>query len=221
MLKKLVDITISLGVIIFFFPIIVLILLLVFITTGESPVFLQERKTSLEKNSIKIIKIRTIRSSNQFLELQKLSPNAFIKISYKKYVPLFCQWLRKTGLDEILQVINVLKGEMSLVGPRPLQEKDLIIIKNRESALYYKRVKINSKPGIAGYWQVYGNRLKGTKNLIELDEKYEKEKSLSLDLNILSKTFLILITATHSDAVMFEDNRPEKSPSKAKTLLIE
>ena len=207
MLKRIIDIILSLLVIIISSPLITLILLLVYLITGENPILIQERKISLDKKFIRIIKIRTIKDSKQFRELEQASDKIFIKKEYREFVPAFCKWLRKTGLDEMLQVINVLKGEMSFAGPRPLLETELIIMKEHEPSYYNRRKAINSKPGITGFWQINGDRLKGTKNLIELDEVYEKKKSFLFDLNILLKTFFIIITASHSDAIVIDNDK--------------
>lgn len=207
MYKRIIDISISLAIIIFFSPFIALILLYVFLITGDTPLFFQERKISLDKRGFKIIKIRTIKNSAQFLELDSHSSEIFIKEGYDKFVPAFCRWLRKSGLDEILQVINILKGEMSFVGPRPILVNDLLNMQKEENEYYQRRAKLNSKPGITGYWQVYGERIKGTKNLIELDERYEKEKSLLFDLKIIARTFLISAAASHSDSIIIEKQK--------------
>jgi len=207
MMKRLIDILVSLCLLILCFPIIAASLFLVLLITGENPVFLQERKISLEKNGFKVIKIRTIKSSDEFKKLEESHKEIFVKTDYEKFVPKFCKWLRKTGLDEILQVINVLKGEMSLVGPRPLPENELILMQMSEPGYYKRRTKINSKPGVTGYWQAFGDRLLGAENLINFDEKYEKEKSFLLDLKIISKTIIISLSASHSDAIIKEKNK--------------
>ncbi len=211
MIKRKIDIIISLAVIIFCFPFVGLILFFIFLLTGNNPLFLQARKISLDRKGFNIIKIRTIKNSKQFLELEKGYNKIFFKKEYEAYVPSFCKWLRKTGLDEILQVINVLKGEMSFVGPRPLLVSDLVIMQKTEPELYSRRSKIKSKPGITGYWQVFGERTKGISNLIELDEKYEKEKSILFDLKIISKTLFVFLTASHSDSIITEKNQNGKS----------
>jgi len=207
MTKRLIDLVLSPIIIVLSIPFIVVILFLVIISTGQFPVIFQERKITLEKKSVQIIKIRTIRNRigvpfSSFKEVERISNNVFIKEEYEMYVPLFCRWLRKSGLDEILQVINVLKGEMSLIGPRPLLEADLEIMQRSDEEYYNRRTKINSKPGITGMWQVYGKRREGTANLIELEEFYEKEKSLLLDMKITLRTILVLLTASHSDSIL-------------------
>ena len=207
MTKRLIDLVLSPIIIVLSIPFIVVILFLVIISTGQFPVIFQERKITLEKKSVQIIKIRTIRNRieipfSSFKEVERISNNVFIKEEYEMYVPLFCRWLRKSGLDEILQVINVLKGEMSLIGPRPLLEADLEIMQRSDEEYYNRRTKINSKPGITGMWQVYGERREGTANLIELEEFYEKEKSLLLDMKITLRTIFVLLTASHSDSIL-------------------
>lgn len=207
MLKRIIDISLSVSIIVFFSPIIALILLYIFLITGDNPVFLQERKISLDKKGFRLIKIRTIRNSKQFIELESKSPDIFIKQGYEKFVPPFCRWLRKSGLDEILQIINVLKGEMSFIGPRPLLIADLVMMQKEENEYYKRRTKLRSKPGITGYWQVFGERIGGFQNLVELDEKYEKEKSFLFDLKIMVRTFLIFATASHSDSIITDKRK--------------
>ena len=207
MTKRLIDLVLSPIIIVLSIPFIVVILFLVIISTGQFPVIFQKRKITLEKKSVQIIKIRTIRNRigipfSSFKEVERISNNVFIKEEYEMYVPLFCRWLRKSGLDEILQVINVLKCEMSLIGPRPLLEADLEIMQRSDEEYYNRRTKINSKPGITGMWQVYGKRREGTANLIELEEFYEKEKSLLLDMKITLRTIFVLLTASHSDSIL-------------------
>ena len=210
MLKRIIDILLSISIIIFCFPFIAIISLFVFLITTKNPIIFQIRKLALNKKEIKIIKIRTIKDSKLFRQLDDVSSQIFFKNGYAEHVPSFCRLLRKTGLDEILQVINVIKGDMSLVGPRPLLEKDLIIMRTNDPAYYYKRQKINSKPGITGCWQVYGDRFKGSANLVELDELYENKKSFYLDLKILIKTIFILMTASHSDSIVANIDKKSK-----------
>ena len=218
-MKRSIDIIISLVVIFLGFPLILTVLVLDFtimtltsILSGSlpdkhflinnSPLFLQSRAVSSNSKEIKIYKIRTIVESGMFTEKHAKSSQILNHEEHIRYVPLFCKWLRKSGIDEIIQVLNVLKGEMSLVGPRPLVLNELKLIKQREPELYKRRETINSLPGITGLWQIYGDREKGINNLIELDEYYEKNKSFLLDMKIIFNTIIVMITASHSDAVI-------------------
>ena len=202
MTKRIIDLILSLILLLIGLPFILIILILVLIVTGQNPVIYQERKLTLHKQIIKIFKIRTIKNKYKLEGSNKTDWNIFYKEELKSGVPLFCRWLRKTGLDEILQLINVIKGEMSLVGPRPLLTSDLIIMERNEPEYYYIRTDICSKPGITGYWQVFGDRSKGAKNLVELDDYYDLNQSVLFDFKILLKSAFILITASHSDSII-------------------
>ena len=216
MLKKITDIILSLVIIIAASPLIVIILFVAYDMTEQFPLIVQNRFITLEKKKVKLYKIRTIKSSINFSRQESNSNNIYYKNDFAEHVPRFCRWLRRTGLDEILQLINVIKGEMSLVGPRPLLEKDLLIMKKCEPEFYYRRTKLKSPPGITGYWQVYGDRSKGTENLIELEENYEKQKSFHLDLKIILKSILIVLTASHSDSIIISNRNLHLLKNKIK-----
>ena len=201
-MKKQTEILISVLIILIGLPFIVIILVLDFILTGQFPLIVQKRMISLDRKTINILKIRTIVNSSKFKIKENNSCNILIHNEYKEHIPAFCKWLRKSGLDEIMQLFNVLSGEMSLIGPRPLLARELKLMKEEFPELYNRRTKINSGPGITGYWQVYGNRDLGIKNVIEYDEYYEKNKSQWLDAKIAIKTFIVMITATHSDSII-------------------
>jgi len=206
-MKRIFDVLISLIIVIAGFAIIAAIIVFDFIITRQPPIILQKRSVSLREKKLNLFKIRTIVwSQHEKLNKRKIS-NILKHEEYGKNVPLFCRWLRKSGADEILQVINVLKGEMSLVGPRPLVLEELKIMEEESPELYKRRRVLNSLPGITGYWQIYGDREKGIKNLVELDEYYERNKSLLLDVKIILRTFLVMITATHSDAIISRKNK--------------
>ncbi len=198
--------SISLLILILLSPIILIVLEIVLLITGEPPIFKQKRGLTLEEKFINIYKIRTIKSSYRVTNGSR-SSNIFYKSENKNNVSRFCSFLRKTGFDEILQLINVLQGEMSIVGPRPLMVSDLELMKKTDIDLYKRRKQILSKPGITGYWQVFGIREEGILNLIKLEEFYEKNKSLRLDSYLIIKTIFIILTVSHSDSIVSELKR--------------
>ena len=149
-----------------------------------------------------MIKLRTIKGNGPIRESINNSSEILFRYDLKKYVPPFCGWLRKSGLDELTQLINVLKGEMSLVGPRPLTVSDLEIMKKYEPEIHERREMLKSKPGITGYWQIFGDRNKGLENLVALDEYYDRKKSSLLDLRLLLSTIVLVMTARHSDSII-------------------
>lgn len=200
MLKVSFDITLSILILIFTLPFLLLIALVVWIDTSENPVYVQDRGITLN-DKFMIYKFRTLRSNKNIV-----SNSVFYKREFNGLLTRTGKFLRTSGLDELPQLVNVLKGEMSLIGPRPLSHKDLLLLKKTEPEYYMRREKLNCKPGISGMWQIYGNRDKGAKNLIELDELYEKRKNLLLDLTLLLKTIPLIFTSNHSDSIVSQSN---------------
>lgn len=215
--KRILDLTVSVLALFLLLPVILIIITVVFALLLQSPIFKQKRFITLNQKHITIYKIRTIRSSKIFHNLEAQSKSVFNKSEYETFIPKFCGWLRKTGFDEIPQLINVIKGEMSLVGPRPLIKDDLRLFQSQAPALNAKRNKINAKPGITCCWQVWGNRKHGIENLIVWDEYYDSNKSLFLDLKIMLATSKIMLTASHSDSVLGNFNNVQTKSMKRRT----
>lgn len=208
--KRLFDIIISLFILILFSPILILCLILSFIETGKNPIYLQKRALSLSGKVITIFKIRTMIPKEENKELHTNS-EILIKDFLSNEVTKSGKWMRKTGLDELPQLINVLIGNMSIIGPRPLSLSDLQFLKKNYPKYHKLREKIKSKPGITGYWQIFGERREGIKNLIEYDIYYENNKSTSLDLFLFMMTVPLVLFAQHSDAII--TNLSEKKES--------
>jgi exopolysaccharide production protein ExoY len=106
--------------------------------------------------------------------------------------------LRSTGLDELPQLINVLRGEMSLVGPRPCTEYEFAKYKN------WQRERFNGLPGLTGLWQVSGKNQVSFSKMIELDIHYTRTSCVWLDLGILFRTFPAVLR-------QFIDNKLERA----------
>ena len=170
-------------------PLLFLIGLLVFIQTLEYPIFIQERGLTLTKHRFRIYKFRTIQGKQSVRVTGKILRN---QEAIRSVLPLG-RFLRKTGLDELPQLINVLKGEMNFVGPRPLDLIDLENIKSCFNEYYLEREKIEMLPGITGYWQVYKDRERSVENLIALDTYYKVNKSIPLTLKILAASFYMTL----------------------------
>jgi lipopolysaccharide/colanic/teichoic acid biosynthesis glycosyltransferase len=101
------------------------------------------------------------------------------------------RFLRATGLDELPQIFNVLRGEMSLVGPRPCTGLEF------ERYESWQRERVNTHPGLTGYWQVSGKNKTTFQQMIEMDLYYAKNLSLGLDLQIIMKTPAAVFVQTH------------------------
>jgi lipopolysaccharide/colanic/teichoic acid biosynthesis glycosyltransferase len=115
---------------------------------------------------------------------------------------LFGRWLRSSGLDELPQIINVLRGEMSLVGPRPCLPYE------SDKYLPWQKERFKAMPGLTGLWQVNGKNRTTFVEMMRLDIKYARNKTLWLDLKIILKTIPVLIIQ------MWDLRKKRKSLSK-------
>jgi lipopolysaccharide/colanic/teichoic acid biosynthesis glycosyltransferase len=100
------------------------------------------------------------------------------------------KFLRKTSLDEVPQFINVLLGDMSLVGPRPPIPYEVEVYD-----LWHRRRVLESKPGITGYWQIEGRSMTSFDSMVRMDIRYINTRSTLYDLKVILKTPLALLTA--------------------------
>jgi lipopolysaccharide/colanic/teichoic acid biosynthesis glycosyltransferase len=108
--------------------------------------------------------------------------NALFKLTGDPRVTPLGAWLRRTSLDELPQLINVLRGDMSLVGPRPMLPWEAQLL----AAPHRRRFTV--KPGITGLWQVNGRSRLSMRTALELDVEYTRRRSVLLDLSILART---------------------------------
>jgi lipopolysaccharide/colanic/teichoic acid biosynthesis glycosyltransferase len=164
------------------------------------PFYIQERGLTLEKHRFKIIKLRTIKTSDELI-IHATEEDIFLKFALRDKVKPFSRWLRKTGLDELPQLLNVIMGQMSLVGPRPLMIEDLETMKRVSADLYDRRNKLKCMPGISGLWQLFGNRSEGLIGMIVLESLYEKVASPLLDLKLIVYTSTVVLQAKNSDSI--------------------
>ena len=177
MIKRLFDLTLSSLILILTFPAAAIIALLIKLES-KGPVIFKQKRVGQNGKEFIMYKFRTM-----FMDTPPYMPKPMI---YDERITPFGRFLRKTALDELPQLWNVLRGEMSLVGPRP--EMPFIAAEYNDE----QRKRLSAKSGITGLWQI--NRIEGEpihKN-IEYDLYYLKNKSLLLDLKILSSTILWL-----------------------------
>jgi exopolysaccharide production protein ExoY len=168
----------------------------IFYLFGDSkgPIFFKQVRVGKNGKRFRIYKFRSmIVNAEEKLKANKELYQKYLKNNYKlephedPRITNLGRFLRKTSLDEIPQLINVLKGEMSLVGPRPVLEEELIEYKERVNEF------LSVKPGITGYWQVSGRSNIGYPERVDLELYYVYNKSIWLDIKILILTvFLVL-----------------------------
>ncbi|WP_303238203.1 undecaprenyl-phosphate galactose phosphotransferase WbaP [uncultured Bilophila sp.] len=193
-LKRGMDFVLSLlgGIVIL--PFLVLIALAIKVES-RGPVFFRQSRIGRDGQTIHILKFRTmVRNAEEVLQ-QYLETNPELREEWKADQKLrndpritrVGAWLRRTSLDELPQLWNVLKGEMSLVGPRPIVENE--IVRYGSSFASYKRVR----PGMTGLWQVSGRNDLSYKQRVHLDRFYICNWSTWLDLLILAKTLPVVL----------------------------
>lgn len=195
--KSFLDLLIATVILFVTLPLFILISILIFITTKQSPIFKQKRALSLSHKHFYVYKFRTLKTHNP--ELKYDDKHILNHYYLSNFVFPLGKFLRKTGLDELPQLINVLKGEMSLVGPRPLIISDLENLKKFYPHIHKYRANIKSKPGLTGLWQIYKSTDFSVQDLLFYDDLYEKSLSLKTDLIIILKTLFIVFSGNHKD----------------------
>ena len=190
-LKRFVDLILSLMAFTILFPFFILVLIGLVISNNGKAFFLQERPGKNER-IFKVIKFKTMNDKrNEFGELLP---------SIQRITPIG-SFVRKYSLDEIPQLLNVIKGDMSLVGPRPLLVQYLDIYTDEQ------KLRHNVRPGITGWAQINGRNSISWKEKFELDLFYINNLSFKLDILILIKTVLKVLKS--SDINMSETRTVE------------
>lgn len=180
MLKRLFDLLLVLVSAPLWLPLLLFLALLVRLKLGASILFRQKRP-GLNGEIFEMIKFRTMTSARD-------ASGALLPDSER--LPLFGAWLRSTSLDEIPELLNVLKGDMSLVGPRPLLVQYLPRYNPRQ------RRRHEVRPGLTGWAQINGRNAISWEEKFEFDVWYVENRSLILDIKILCKTLTVLIKRT-------------------------
>ena len=191
--KRIFDILASTIALILLSPIFIIVGLLIRLEDGYCPILKQER---IGKNGklFKLYKFRSmVKNADEILYEMLKDPE--IEKEYKKNMKLendpritkIGKFIRKTSIDELPQLVNVLKGEMSLIGNRPYLPRE-----KEDMGIYYKDI-ITSKPGITGYWQVSGRSNITFKERCKLESFYSKNMSFKMDIKIFFLTFYVVL----------------------------
>lgn len=194
--KILLDFVISSVCLIIFAPFFVIYACYVVIFKNINPIIIQTRGVGLNNKKIKVIKIRTMKSKTQVYNESKSSLKKMYLLN--PLLPMGA-FLRRTGLDELPQLLLVLIGKMSLIGPRPLLIEDLKRLDEFNPNFTDARNKINCKPGISGLWQLERTDELSFDELISLDIAYAKNKGLKMELDLILRTTIKVIRSKHSD----------------------
>lgn len=199
--KRLFDVLFSLSVLILFSPVYLLLTLLIAISS-PGPVFYVQERVGRDHKRFDCIKFRTMVDNAEEILLDIMSNSPQIreefednfKLKYDPRTTRIGKFLRLTSLDEFPQFWNVLKGDMSVVGPRPLVPEEL----SRYGGYIDKVLTI--KPGITGLWQVSGRNDIPYSRRIQIDVYYVKFRDFWLDMWIIMKTIGVVIAPKNNGA---------------------
>ncbi|PZU98750.1 MAG: galactosyl-1-phosphate transferase [Pseudanabaena sp.] len=192
--KRSFDILFALTVLILFTPVYLIIAFLILVSSRGSIFYIHPR-VGLHGQEFKCIKFRTmIDGAEQLLAnyldscpISRAEYESSFKLKQDPRVTNIGKFLRTTSLDELPQFWNVLVGDMSVVGPRPLVQAELVRYGNRIDEV------LSVRPGIAGLWQVSGRNDIPYAKRVHLDASYVKLMCLSLDLKLIMNTVLVVI----------------------------
>jgi lipopolysaccharide/colanic/teichoic acid biosynthesis glycosyltransferase len=198
-IKRLIDIVGGIGGILFFSPLFLLIPLLIK-ADSSGPVFFKQKRVGEGGVIFDLYKFRSMHTNNSesihrdyvssLIKGSADSEKGVFKIENDPRVTRVGKILRKLSIDELPQFINILKGNMSLVGPRPP-----IPYETAEYELWHLRRVMECKPGLTGIWQVEGRSKTNFNGMVRMDLEYIKKRSLIFDLKIIFKTPWALLTA--------------------------
>jgi lipopolysaccharide/colanic/teichoic acid biosynthesis glycosyltransferase len=191
--KRLIDVIGSSLLLICSLPLLVLVAIAIKLES-EGPVFFVQDRVGLNKRRFRMLKFRTMRrdAEERMKDIEHLNEKTgpIFKIRNDPRVTRVGRWARKTSIDELPQLVNVLLGDMSIVGPRPLSVRDAL----RMEEAWQKR-RFSVKPGLTCLWQVSGRSNLSFEQWMELDLEYIDRWSLGLDWSILLRTIPAILTA--------------------------
>ncbi len=176
-MKRIFDVGVSFIGLVLLSPIIILISIMIKVTS-KGPVFFIQRRVGKDNEEFNILKFRTMRVDTPNVATDLLK-------NPETYMTPIGKMMRSTSLDELPQLINILKGEMSFVGPRPALYNQYDLNEARARAGVNKLV-----PGLTGWAQINGRDTISLEDKVRLDKEYLERRSLWFDIKILCKTFV-------------------------------
>lgn len=189
--KRFFDILLSVIALIVLSPVFLITAIAIRLEDGQPVVFTQKR-SGLNGKEFKMYKFRSMVKNapelhKELLDQNELDGPAF-KMKEDPRITKVGRFIRKTSIDELPQLINIIKGDMSIVGPRPLP------VYEQEQCNEYQNQRLLMKPGLTCYWQVMGRNDIGFDEWIELDLKYIKQAGILTDIGLIIMTFGAVFT---------------------------
>lgn len=187
--KRLIDILASTLGLIVLSPIFLIISILIKLDS-KGPIFFSQERVGFKGKTFNMYKFRSMVINAEEIKVKLKEQNEMsgpmFKMKNDPRITKIGKFIRRTSIDELPQLINVLKGEMTLVGPRPSLPKEVVEVEP------WMMERLTVKPGLTCYWQVMGRNSIGFEDWMKLDIKYVHERCLSLDAKLIFKTFFVL-----------------------------
>lgn len=187
--KRTIDITGAFLGLVVLSPIILIISILIKLDS-KGPILFSQNRVGKDKKVFKMYKFRSMVVNAEELKSKLKEQNEMsgpmFKMKEDPRVTKIGKFIRKTSIDELPQLINVIKGEMSLVGPRPSLPKEV------EEFESWMMERFQMKPGLTCYWQVYGRNDIDFEDWMKLDIKYVRERNTLTDIKLIFKTVFVL-----------------------------
>jgi len=194
-LKRAIDFVCSLVGLIVLSPIFFTVAILIRLESKGNPIFSQVR-VGKDGEEFKMYKFRSMVANAEELKDKLCDKNEMsgpmFKIKEDPRVTKVGKFIRRTSIDELPQLVNVLNGEMSLVGPRPSLPKEVAKFEN------WMMDRLSVKPGLTCYWQVSGRSDIRFEEWMKLDVKYVEERNTLVDIGLIFRTFGVLLGDEHA-----------------------
>ncbi len=187
-IKRGMDVVCSLIALIVLSPLLLITAIAIFID-DPGPVLFKQIRIGKDNKPFKIFKFRSMKRNAEAMKAELMKQNqdqgANFKMDHDPRVTRVGQLIRKTSIDELPQLVNILKGDMAVIGPRPFIEEEQKNLPND---------RLLVKPGLSCYWQIGGKNSLPLPEQIELDRKYIREESVFVDAKIVMKTMLLVFS---------------------------
>ena len=193
LLKRCIDVVGSVGGLLLLLPLIIVVAVLIKLEDPRGRVFYHQTRIGKDEKPFRMYKLRSMVSNADQLLEQLRSRNEIsgkmFKMKQDPRVTRIGRLIRRTSIDELPQLWNVLRGEMSLVGPRPPLPSEV------ESYTAFEKRRLSVVPGCTGLWQVSGRSTIGFKEMVDLDLEYIRERNTMYDIKIMFRTVRVMLGA--------------------------
>lgn len=190
-IKRFFDICLSAAALVVLSPLLLVIAILIYLE-DKGPVIYSQTRIGKDGRAFKLYKFRSmcVDADEKLKDLQKLNERdgPVFKIKNDPRVTKIGKFIRKTCIDELPQLVNIIKGDMSIVGPRPPLPNEV------EQYNSYQKQRLLVVPGLTCYWQIQKGEETTFDEWVELDLKYIKERSILLDFRLILLTFKVILS---------------------------